>query len=102
MTSSLMDGSCASLATWPLLVIRALAGGSMEWNELLLPETPFRYLGYATRVCKGYIFLQFELEKFSEVANDVDAIALAPLAKFDSVCDTVQGEDEYAEDGTGN
>jgi len=31
-------------------------------------------------------------------ANDVDAIGLAPLAKFDSVCDTMQGEDEYAED----
>ena len=38
-----------------------------------------------------------QLSKFSEVANDVDAIGLAPLAKFDSVCDTVQGEDEYAE-----
>ena len=42
-------------------------------------------------------FLQMQLSKFSEVANDVDAIGLAPLAKFDSVCDTVQGEDEYAE-----
>ena len=40
-------------------------------------------------------FLQ--LEKFSKVANEVDAIGLAPLAKFDSVCDTVQGEDEYAD-----
>ena len=39
----------------------------------------------------------FQLEKFSKVANEVDAIGLAPLAKFDSVCETVQGEDEYAD-----
>ena len=50
----------------------------------------------------SYFFLQFA--KFSVgdrdgvFANDVDAIGLAPLAKFDSVCDTMQGEDEYAED----
>ena len=70
---------------------------SFQRHRFVTLVTPLRVC-----VCKGYIFLQFELEKFSEVANDVDAIALAPLAKFDSVCDTVQGEDEYAEDGTGN
>ena len=50
-------------------------------------------------------FLSFQFAKFSEVncdgvfPNDMeDAIGLAPLAKFDSVADTVQDENEYAED----
>ena len=70
----LLAGGCVSLANWATWLVRP--------GIVRTPINDERF------------FLQ--LEKFS-VANEVEAIGLAPLAKFDSVCDTVQGEDKYAE-----
>ena len=72
-----------------------------------MPADRNRFASYCSLRINSYHIqssniLQFE--KFSEgdrdglFANDVDAICLAPLAKFDSVCDTVRGEDEFAEE----
>ena len=69
------SGSCVSIANWATWLVRPRIA--------------------RTQINDERSFLQ--LEKFSKVANEVDAIGLAPLAKFDSVCDTVQGEDEYAD-----